>query len=77
MNELFEEEFQFNQASRSNWEHGAAHRNLITGYLTELAQSSRGRLCVLGAGNCNDLDLQKLSQVYSEIHLVDLDESAL
>lgn len=77
MNELFEEEIRFNRASRPNWEQGASHRNLITGYLTDLADSSRGRLCVLGAGNCNDLDLQKLSQVYSEIHLVDLDESAL
>ncbi|QDT90600.1 hypothetical protein [Gimesia algae] len=77
INELFEEEVRFNQASRPNWEQGATHRNLITGYLTDLADSSRGRLCVLGAGNCNDLDLQKLLQVYSEIHLVDLDESAL
>lgn len=77
MNELFEEEVRFNQASRPNWEEGAAHRNLITRYLIDLAESPGGRLCVLGAGNCNDLDLQKLSQVYSEVHLVDLDETAL
>lgn len=77
MNELFEGEVRFNKASRPNWDQGTTHRNLITGYLTDLATSSGRRLCVLGAGNCNDLDLQKLSQVYSEIHLVDLDESAL
>jgi hypothetical protein len=35
------------------------------------------RLCVLGAGNCNDLDLMRLGEVYSEIHLVDIDAAAL
>jgi hypothetical protein len=35
------------------------------------------RLCVLGAGNCNDLDLQRLAEHYAEIHLVDIDAAAL
>ena len=77
MNKLFEGEFQFNLASRPNWESGANHRVKLTGYLTGLAGDRQGRLCVLGAGNCNDLDLKRLLQVYSEVHLVDLDESAL
>lgn len=36
-----------------------------------------GRLCVLGAGNCSDLDLERLTSRYDEVHLVDLDRSAL
>jgi hypothetical protein len=36
-----------------------------------------GKICVLGAGNCNDLDLTWLTEVYREVHLVDLDEEAL
>jgi hypothetical protein len=35
------------------------------------------RLCVLGAGNCNDLDLERLSEIFAEIHLVDVDGKAL
>ena len=35
------------------------------------------RLCVLGAGNCGDLDLERLASRYASIHLVDLDPEAL
>ena len=38
---------------------------------------SAGRLCVLGAGNCNDLDLPRLAERFAEIHLVDLDATAV
>ena len=77
MNPLFEEEFQFNQASRPNWESSQRHRDTVTRYLKRLSPVQGNRLCVLGAGNCNDLDLNQLLQVYGEIHLVDLDQSAL
>jgi hypothetical protein len=32
---------------------------------------------VLGAGNCNDLDLARLAEHYAEIHLVDIDADAV
>ena len=35
------------------------------------------RVCVLGAGNCNDLELNVLGQHCHELHLVDLDSAAL
>ena len=35
------------------------------------------RLCVLGAGNCYDLDLPRLTAVYREVHLADIDREAL
>src|ERR687897_647573 len=34
-------------------------------------------LCVLGAGNCFDLDLEQLAKCYDAVHLVDLDAQAL
>jgi hypothetical protein len=41
------------------------------------APAAGGSLCVLGAGNCNDLDLGSLHSRFGEIHLVDLDRAAL
>ncbi|HEX3694997.1 MAG TPA: hypothetical protein VH374_06365 [Polyangia bacterium] len=35
------------------------------------------RLCLLGAGRCNDVDLNALLASFSEIHLVDIDAAAL
>jgi len=34
-------------------------------------------LCVLGAGNCFDLDLSELTRCYDAVHLVDIDGQAL
>lgn len=36
-----------------------------------------GRFCALGAGNCNDLELQQLLDHFREVHLVDIDPAAL
>ncbi len=35
------------------------------------------RIAVLGAGNCNDIDLRVLSEKFDEVHLVDLDNEAV
>ncbi len=45
--------------------------------LTEAAGSTPGRLCVLGAGNCNDVDLVRLNKIFTEIVLMDIDRSAM
>ncbi len=42
-----------------------------------LAHGPAHRLCVVGAGNCNDLDLPALARSFREVHLVDIDETAL
>jgi hypothetical protein len=34
-------------------------------------------ICVLGAGNGNDLDLPLLARLFGEVHLIDVDEEAL
>src|SRR6185369_4130463 len=36
-----------------------------------------GDLCVLGAGNCADIDFEFLAKRFDEIHLVDIDENAI
>src|SRR5262245_27021270 len=37
----------------------------------------RGRACLLGVGNANDVDLEALAVRFAEIHLVDLDPDAV
>jgi len=62
----------------------AGHRQQLTELLVRESagragsqSASGGRLCVLGAGNCLDLDLERLAGCYAAIHLVDVDEQAL
>ena len=44
--------------------------------MDELPRAS-GDLCVFGAGNCADIDLEYLANRFDEIHLVDLDGAAI
>lgn len=77
MNEIQSRQQRRNAASRDRWQVFEAHRRTVTRLLTACDPSNRGRLCVLGAGNCNDLVLKELVETYGEIHLVDLDATAL
>ncbi len=63
-----------NRASAAGWDLFAGHRDRVTGLVREGAE---GRLLVLGAGNCNDLELGALASDFSEIHLADLDVDAV
>ncbi|HEX3775973.1 MAG TPA: hypothetical protein VHV51_15985 [Polyangiaceae bacterium] len=60
-----------------DWALYAGHRAHFTRALLSCARGPGARLCVLGAGQCNDIDLEQLAEAFSEIHLVDLDPSAL
>jgi hypothetical protein len=60
-----------------DWDLYAAHREKFSQAVLSVAPSTPGRLCVLGAGKCNDLDLARLSLAFRELHLVDLDPAAL
>ena len=66
----------FNAASRGQWEEFADHRRCLTRELARGAAAG-SRLCVLGAGNANDLDLPALLRAHQEVHLVDIDAAAL
>lgn len=56
----------------------AEHRRQLTALTLEAAATRSGpSLCVLGAGNCFDLDLNALADQFAVIHLVDIDPDAL
>ena len=63
-----------------HWTDVESHRNRLTKLLVDhlIDDGKHPRvLCVLGAGNCNDLDLSQLLQHYDRIDLVDLDNAAM
>ncbi len=69
-----------NRETRDFWERFAGHRQRVTGEILALAPAGNahgGRLCLLGAGNANDLDLEALAARFDEVHLVDIDPGAL
>jgi hypothetical protein len=61
----------------ADWQLYASHREEFTKAVLSVAPTGSGRLCVLGAGKCNDLDLPSVSQAFSEVHLVDVLPAAL
>jgi hypothetical protein len=66
-----------NRETASSWAEFSEHRARVTQLALEAAPETGGRLAVLGAGNCNDLDLDALAQCYREVHLIDVDVEAL
>jgi hypothetical protein len=69
---------QINARSDAHWALYSPHRARVAEVIdAALATHERCRLCVLGAGNCNDLPLGGLARCSGEIHLVDIDEDAL
>jgi hypothetical protein len=63
-----------------DWALYADHRAHLTEAIVASAHRANPagrRLCVLGAGKCNDVDLGRLAETFAEIHLVDVDASAL
>jgi hypothetical protein len=76
MNRIADKQKRQNEQSRDRWDLFAPHRRRVTQLLTAGAPPA-GRLCVLGAGNSNDLDLPVLLQAYAQVHLVDWDATAL
>ena len=76
MNRIADEQKRQNEASRQRWDRYRPHRERVTRLLVDSA-ATNGRLCVLGAGNCNDIDLRALLGRFQQIDLVDLDHDAL
>ena len=72
-----------NRESADAWALYEPHRNRVTTLLldalpsTANAEGSKPRICLLGAGNCNDVDLQQLVDRCPEVVLTDLDADAL
>ena len=77
MNDPRERHVGFNAGSRDQWAGFENHRLKVSGLLAAGGDPGRSRLCILGAGNCNDLDLPAILQIHREVHLVDIDSEAL
>jgi hypothetical protein len=79
-NHLLARQVAHNRKSAGNWELYAEHRARITrlslGLLNATGEGN-ARVCVLGAGNCNDLELSVLTKHCRELHLIDFDSEAL
>jgi hypothetical protein len=66
-----------NRDVRDLWDRYGGHRRRLTAEILALAPPAGGRVCLLGAGNANDLDLEQLASRFDEVHLVDIDPGAL
>jgi hypothetical protein len=67
-----------NRSTRDHWTYFESHRAEIQKLVVPAFHApGTGRLCVLGAGNCNDIDLRELAEAFAEVHLVDIDGAAL
>jgi hypothetical protein len=66
-----------NAETRASWNLFTHHRNHVSEVLCHLARGEADRIGVFGAGNCNDVDLVRLSRSYSQIDLIDWDRDAL
>lgn len=64
-----------NRSTQGQWGMYGGHRQAIERLI--VPERRGGAICVLGAGNCNDLDLKWLTEMYAAVHLVDLDAEAL
>lgn len=77
MHRIRDEQIRRNQLCRDCWQLYQPHREKVTELLLQGCGAPARRLCVLGAGNCNDLDLSRLASSFGRIHLVDLDRASL
>lgn len=77
-----DESMRRNRQTDGSWETFRSHRDQITRWIESLVQRSssareKRRLAVLGAGNTNDLDLARLSDLFDEVVLLDWDADAV
>ncbi len=75
---IAEAEHKANLSTADQYDRFGSHRSALMSQLLEGVDAvDEPSLCVLGAGNCNDLDLPELTKHYTHITLVDLDEQAV
>ncbi|HET6248322.1 MAG TPA: hypothetical protein VFE47_11535 [Tepidisphaeraceae bacterium] len=75
MDAIVDKQSQLNRSTRTQWHLYGSHRQELERLL--IPDRPGQRIGILGAGNCNDLDLRWMTGVYREIHLVDIDGEAL
>jgi hypothetical protein len=67
-----------NTETAAGWEQYSDHRASIMRLIEEKAKGNRlDGACILGAGNCNDINLPRIAELFSIVHLVDIDQAAI
>lgn len=74
MSDFRDSQVALNRSTSDAWQHYATHRRQVQAYLLDEPGSA---LTVLGAGNCNDMDLSQLLQTYETVRLVDVDRASV
>ena len=67
----------WNRETAANGALFAEHRARVTATVLEAAEGQASVLALLGAGNCNDVDLAAFAARFQEVHLVDLDRESI
>jgi hypothetical protein len=74
---IVEEHRRRNETTRERWNTMASHRARVMKLLADARGGTGSSLCILGAGNGNDIDLSLLAREFERVALVDLDDGAL
>src|SRR5215207_5852340 len=78
VDEEFAEQHASNSSGVPHFADFRGHREQLTALIRKTKPLGQGeRLCVLGAGNAYDLELEQLLLSFSEVHLVDIDPAAV
>jgi SAM-dependent methyltransferase len=77
VDEQFEEQRASNASGLPHFAAFEGHRARLTALIAATQPSGGARLCVLGAGNAFDLELEELLTRFAEVHLVDIDRAAV
>lgn len=77
MTDIVHEHHRRNDTTRDRWETMAPHRARVMQLVAAARAVAGPSLCILGAGNGNDVELSTLAGEFERIALVDLDEQAL
>ena len=76
-NPLVARQLRLNRETLDNWRLYHSHREAVADLICRPPQPASARLCILGAGNCNDLDLARFTGRFKQVDLVDLDRQAM
>ena len=76
-NPLVARQLRLNRETVDNWRLYGSHREAVADLICRPPQPDSARLCILGAGNCNDLDLARFTGRFAQVDLVDLDRQAM
>jgi hypothetical protein len=77
LDQVLEQQRASNASGLSHFEAFRTHRARTSRLIVDAATTPEPTLCVLGAGNAYDLELEALLATFSRLHLVDIDVAAV